>query len=97
MECYIMDENYTLRVGREFNLYELKEKISYQTGININLIKKWLKCTDTGALELLIIKIDYDKFLEIIYDKKISENFDCFSDYPNTGLRIDEKLLSFLN
>ena len=95
MECYIMNANYTLRVGREFNLYELKEKIAYHTGISTNKIKKGLKCTDTGALELLIIKIDYDKFLDIIYEKKISENFDCFSDYPNTGLRIDYKLLSF--
>ena len=96
MECYIMDEDYTFRIGRSFNLYELKEKISYHTGIKISKIKKWNKCTDTGALELLIVKIDYDKFLEIIYEKNISNHFDCFSDFQNTGLRIDEKLLSFM-
>jgi hypothetical protein len=95
MKCYIMDQYYPLRIGRKFDLLELKQKISFHTGISISRILKSKKCTDTGALEVLIIKIDYDKFLKIIYDKKISANFHCFSDFPYTGLRIDEKLLSF--
>lgn len=97
MKYYIMNEDYPLRFGQSFDLNELKQSINKITGIPVYKIRKWNKCTDTGALETLIIKMDYEDFVDIIENKKVSKFFNCFCTYPSTGLRIDNKLLSFLN